>query len=126
MSSSPSFVIKKHVEFQEEEQCWLLPASCPPTKLKPRTVCCQNGEEDEDMTPSDTTIDYKVSSFLYLHSDLGYNSLGSTCTCHYLNVGTNASQSASSSKSNIRFINGCFIVKVITHPSGVRLRSLST
>lgn len=33
---------------------------------------------------------------------------------------------ASSSKSNIRFINGCFIVKVITHPSGVRLRSMST
>jgi hypothetical protein len=50
---------------------------------------------DEDMTPSDITIDYKVCSFLYLHSDFGYNSLGSTCTCRYLNVGTNTSQSAS-------------------------------
>jgi hypothetical protein len=30
---------------------------------------------DEDMTPSDTTVDYKVCSFLYLHSDFGYNSL---------------------------------------------------
>ena len=38
MSSSTSFVIKKHVEFQEGEQCWLLPASYPPTKLKLRTV----------------------------------------------------------------------------------------
>ena len=53
---------------------------------------------DEDMTPSDTTIVYKVSSFLHLHSDFWYNSLGSTCTCHYLNVGTNMSQRASSSK----------------------------
>ena len=26
-------------------------------------VCCQEGEDDEGMTPSDTTIDYKVSSF---------------------------------------------------------------
>jgi hypothetical protein len=36
---------------------------------------------DEDVTPMDTTIDYKVRSFLYLHSNFGYNSLGSTCTC---------------------------------------------
>jgi hypothetical protein len=56
------------------------------------------------MTPSDTTIVYKVSSFLYLHSDFWYNSLGSTCTCHYLNVGTNVSQRASSSKLNHRFV----------------------
>jgi hypothetical protein len=54
---------------------------------------------DEDMAPSDTNIDYKVSSFLYLHSDFWYNLLGSTCTC-YLNVGTNMSQSASPSKLN--------------------------
>jgi hypothetical protein len=46
---------------------------------------------DEDMTPSDTTIVYKISSFLYLHSDFWYNSFGSTCTCRYLNVGTNVS-----------------------------------
>jgi hypothetical protein len=58
---------------------------------------------DEDMTPSDTTIDYKVRSFLYLHSNFVYNSLDSICTCHYLNVGTNVSQSASPSKLNFRF-----------------------
>jgi len=40
------------------------------------------------MTPSDMNIDYKVSSFLHLHNDFLYNSLGSTCTCHYLLVGT--------------------------------------
>jgi hypothetical protein len=28
---------------------------------------------DEDMTPSDTTIDYKVRLFLYLHSNFRYN-----------------------------------------------------
>ena len=54
------------------------------------------------MTPSDKTIDYKVSSFLHLHSDFWYNSLGSTCTCHYLIVGTNVSQSASPSKLNFQ------------------------
>jgi hypothetical protein len=59
---------------------------------------------DEDMTPSDTTIDYKVRSFLHLHSNFGYNSLGSTCTCRYLNVDTDVSQSASPSKLNFRFV----------------------
>ena len=78
MSSFPSFVIKKHVKFQEGEQCWLLPTTYPSTKLKPRTVCCQEEADDEDMTPSDMTIDYKVISFLYLQSDFLYNSLGST------------------------------------------------
>ena len=48
------------------------------------------------MTPSDTTIDYKVNSLLPLHCDLWYNSLGSTFTCHYLIVGTNV-------KLNFRF-----------------------
>jgi hypothetical protein len=56
------------------------------------------------MTPSDTTIVYKVISFLYLHSDFLYNSLGFTCTCRYLNVGTNVSQCASSSKLNFQFV----------------------
>jgi hypothetical protein len=69
MSRSPSFVIKKQVNFQEGEQCWLLPTTCPSMKLKPRTVCCQEGEDDEDMAPSNMNIGYKVSSFLYLHSD---------------------------------------------------------
>jgi hypothetical protein len=91
MSNSSSFVLKKQVKFQEGEQYWLLPTTCPPIKFKPRTVCYQEGENDEDMTPSDTTIVYKVSSFLYLYSNFWYNSLGSTCTCHYLNVGTNVS-----------------------------------
>ena len=91
MSSSPSFVTKTHVEFQEGGQCWLLPASCPPTKLKLRTVCYQEEEDDEDMTPSDKTIDYKVSSFLQLHSYFWYHSLGSTYTYHYLHIGTNVS-----------------------------------
>ena len=83
LSTSPSFVLKKQVNFQKGERYWLLPTTCPPTKLKPRTVCCQEGEDDEDMTPIDLTmiVKYKVSSFLYLHNDFWYNSLGSTCTC---------------------------------------------
>ena len=93
----PSFGLKKQVKFQEGEHCWLLPTTCPPTKLKSRTVCCQEGEDDEDMTPSDMIIDYKVRSLLPLHSDLWYNSLGSTFTWHYLIVGTNV-------KLNFRFV----------------------
>ena len=88
MWRNPNFVLNKHDKFQEGEQYWILPTTCPPTKLKPRTVCSQEGEDDEDMTPSDMNIDYKVSSFLHLHNDFIYNSLGSTCTCHYLLVGT--------------------------------------
>jgi len=38
MSSFSSFVLKKQVKFQEGEQCWILPTTCPPTKPKPRTV----------------------------------------------------------------------------------------
>ena len=34
-------------------------------------------------------VKYKVSSFLYLHNDFWYNSLGSTCTCQSLIVDTN-------------------------------------
>ena len=67
MSSFPSFVIKKHVKFQEGEQCWLLPTTFPSANPKPRTVCCQEGEDDEDMAPSDTNNDYKVRSFLHVH-----------------------------------------------------------
>ena len=63
LSTSPNFVLKKHDKFQEEEKYWILPTTCPPTKLKPRTVCCQEGEDDEGMTLSDTIIDYKVSLF---------------------------------------------------------------
>ena len=56
------------------------------------------------MTPLDTDIDYKVSLFLHLHNDFLYNSLGSTCICLYLIEGTILFQSASLSKSNIRFV----------------------
>jgi hypothetical protein len=66
MSRSPSFVIKQQVKFQEKEQYWLQPTICPPTKLKLRTVCCQEEEDDEDMTPTNMTIDYKVRLFLHL------------------------------------------------------------
>ena len=55
------------------------------------------------MTPSDTTIDYKVSSLIHVHGNFWYTSLDSTSKCHYLIVGTNASQSASPSKLNIWF-----------------------
>jgi hypothetical protein len=72
------------------------------------------------MTPSDTTIDYKVRSFLYLHSDFGYNSLGSTCTCHYLNVGTDMSQSVSPSKLNFRFVGSPVIFHCEGHNSSIR------
>ena len=75
MSRSPSFVIRKQVKFQEGEQCWLLHATCPPTKLKPRMVCCQEGEDDEDMTPMDTPMKVKdkMSSFLCLYNDKTQN-----------------------------------------------------
>ena len=49
------------------------------------------------MTFLDTTIAYKVSLLLLFHSDFWHNSLGSTCTCHYLIVGTNV-------KLNFRFV----------------------
>jgi hypothetical protein len=120
MSRSPSFVIKQYVKFQEGEQYWLQPTICPPTKLKPRTVCCQEEEDDDDMTPTDMTIDYKVRLFLHLYSNFGYNSLGSTCTCRYLNVGTNVSQSASPSKLNFRFIGSPIVLHWEGHNSSIR------
>ena len=120
MSSSPSFVIKKHVKFQEGEQCWLLPTMFSSANPKPRTVCCQEGEDDEDMTPSDTTIVYKVSSFLHLHSDFWYNSLGSTCTCHYLIVGSNVFHNGSSSKLNFRFVGSPTVPHWEGHNSSIR------
>ena len=39
-----------------------------------------------DMT---IVVKYNVSSFLYLHNDFWYNSLGSTCTCQFLILDTN-------------------------------------
>ena len=128
MSRSPNFVIRTQVNFQEGDQSWLLPITCSSTKLKPRTACYQEGEDDEDMTPSDITIEYKVSSSLHLYNDFCYNSLGSTCTCHYLHVGTNVSQSARSLKMNFHFASGSIVLywEAITHQSGVRPMSMST
>jgi hypothetical protein len=75
---------------------------------------------DEDMTPSDTTIDYKVRTFLNLHSNFWYNSLGSICTCRYLNVGTNVSQSASPSKFNFQFVGNPIVLHWEGHNSSIR------
>jgi hypothetical protein len=120
MSRSLSFVIKQQVKFQEGEQYWLLPIICPLTKLKPRMVCYQEGEDDEDMIPSDMTIDYKVHSFLHLYSNFGYNSLGSICTYRYLNVGTNVSQSASPLKLNFQFVDSPIVPHWEGHNSSIR------
>jgi hypothetical protein len=75
---------------------------------------------DEDMTSMDTTIDYKVCSFLHMHSIFRYNSLGSTCTCRYLNVGTNVSQSASPSKLNFWFVGNPIVLHWKGHNSSIR------
>jgi hypothetical protein len=72
------------------------------------------------MTPTDTTIDYKVRSFLYLHSNFEYNSLGSTCTCHYLKVGTNVSQSISPSKLNFWFVGSLIVLHWESHNSSIQ------
>ena len=72
-----------------------------------------NSGSDEDMTPSDMIIDYKVSSLLPLHNDLWYNSLGSTCTCHYLIVGTNV-------KLNFRFVGRPIVNHCEGHNSIIR------
>jgi len=62
------------------------------------------------MTPLDITIDYEVSSFIYLYNDFWYNSLGSTCTCHYLIVDSNMPQSAGSSKLNFRYVSSPIVL----------------
>jgi hypothetical protein len=72
------------------------------------------------MTSLDTTIDYKVRSFLYLYSNFRYNSLRSTCTCHCLNIGTNVSQSASPSKLNFRFVGKLIVLHWEGHNSFIR------
>jgi hypothetical protein len=72
------------------------------------------------MTPTDMTIDYKVRLFLHLYSNFGYNSLGSTCACHYLNVGTNMSQSASPLKLNFRFVGSPIVLHWEGHNSSIR------
>ena len=66
------------------------------------------------------TIDFKVSSFLHLYSDFCYNSLSSTCTCHYLLVATNVYQSVSPSKLNFHFIGGPTILNWKGHNSFIQ------
>ena len=77
---------------------------------------------DEDTTPIDTPMKVKdkMSSFTHLLSDFWYNSLGSTCTCPYLFVGTNVFQSASSSKSNIRFVGSPIVLQWEGRNSSIR------
>jgi hypothetical protein len=56
ISSFSSLVSKKQVHFQEGEHCWLLNRTSSTPALKPRTVCFQQGENDEDMTRMDKNI----------------------------------------------------------------------
>jgi len=134
MSRSPSFVIKKQVKFQQGEQCWLLPANCPPTKLKLRTICCQEGQDDEDMTPMDTPMKVKdkVSSFLCLRNDKIKNLLlpnisisnvlrnddddDKVCICHE----QDRSWSASSSKSHIGLVDSVTMLHCKGHDSSIQ------
>ena len=70
---------------------------------------------DEDMKHMDMTmiVKYKVSSFLYLHNDFWYNSLGSTCTCQSLIVGPNV-------KLNFRFAGRPIVNHCEGHNSVIR------
>ena len=72
------------------------------------------------MAPSDTNNNYKVRSFLHLHSGFGYNSLGFTCTCHYLIVGSNVFHNGSSSKLNFRFVGSPTVPHWEGHNSSIR------
>jgi len=67
-------------------------------------------------------------SFIYLHNDFWYNSLGSTCTYHYLLIGMNVSQSAKSSMLNFQFASGSTTLhsKAITSFVQSDLRSMHT
>jgi hypothetical protein len=72
------------------------------------------------MKPTDTTIDYKVHSFLHLYSNFGYNSSGSTYTCRYFNVGTNVSHGASPSKLNFWFVGSPIVFHREGHNSSIQ------
>jgi hypothetical protein len=61
-----------------------------------------------------------MCSFLYLHNNFGYNSLSSTCTCYYLNVGINMSQRASPSKLNFRFVGSLVVLHCEGYNSSIR------
>jgi hypothetical protein len=72
------------------------------------------------MAPSDMNNDYKVRSFLHLYNGFGYNSLGSTCTCHYLIVGSNVFHNGSSSKLKFWFIDSPTVPHWEGHNSSIR------
>ena len=61
----------------------------------------------------DHVVKYKVSSFLYFHNDFWYNSLGFTCTCQSLIVGTNV-------KLNFRFVGRPIVNHCEGHNSVIR------
>ena len=56
LQSFPSFSHMQQDKYQEGEHGSLLPTTHPPTKVKPRTVCCQEGENDEDIIGSNMTM----------------------------------------------------------------------
>ena len=88
-------------------------------------------KNDEDMTPPDTTFDYKVSLFLCMHNDKTKNLLLPNISisnvrrnngdddrvwiCHE----QDRSWSASSSKSNIRFVGSLTVLHYEGHDSSI-------
>ena len=70
--------------------------------------------------PSDMTTNYKMSSFIYLDNDFWCNSLDSICTCNYLIVDSNMSQTASPSKLNFRYVDSPIVLYWEGHNSSIR------
>lgn len=66
LASSSSFILKKHIKFQEGKHYWLLPMTSSTTIAKLLMVCLQEGENDVGMTCMDTAISeqHKVSLFI--------------------------------------------------------------
>jgi hypothetical protein len=99
---------------------WAALYCCIPCLL----VCLDQNEVELDKvyvrSMMDTTINYKVRLFPYLYSNFGYTSFGSRCTCRYLNVGTNVSQSASPSKLNFQFAGSPIVLHWEGHYSFIR------
>lgn len=62
MSSLSTFVLKKNDKLQEGEHGWFVPTTYSQTKVKPRTICYQEREDEEDMTHIDATNEYEAST----------------------------------------------------------------
>jgi hypothetical protein len=71
ISSSYNFVFNKQAKFQEGKHWWLLPTTSSTTTIKPRTVCFQGGENDEDMTCLDMTIQALSTRRMTFHQERG-------------------------------------------------------